>query len=65
MGLGCTLLGHQVRFWAEGETMRWSCERDCGFGGSKAYADATTARRYAEAFDRDDAPTSAGARRCR
>ena len=35
MALGCTVLGHRVRFWNEGETMRWSCERDCGFEGSK------------------------------
>jgi hypothetical protein len=54
VGLGCTVFGHQVRFWAEGETMRWSCERECGVDGSKAYPDAATARRYADALDRHD-----------
>ena len=55
MALGCHVFGHRVRFWAEGETMRWNCERDCGFEGEKAYRSATEARRYASAFDREDA----------
>jgi hypothetical protein len=42
-----------MRFWADGETMRWECER-CGTGGEKAYASAADARRYATAFDRED-----------
>jgi hypothetical protein len=54
MALGCALLGHRVSFWAEGETMHWHCERDCGMGGSKEYADAATARRYALALDRNE-----------
>ena len=54
MALRCKLLGHQVSFWTEGETMHWGCERDCAFGGTKTYADAATARRYAEAFDRNE-----------
>jgi hypothetical protein len=54
MALRCKALGHQVNFWTEGETMRWDCERECGFAGAKTYADAATARRYAEAFDRNE-----------
>jgi hypothetical protein len=34
--------------------MRWECERGCGFAGEKHYADASDARRYAAAFDRED-----------
>lgn len=33
--------------------MRWECER-CGDGGSKRYATAEDAQRYARAFDRSD-----------
>ena len=51
----CRLLGHSFQFTAEGETMRWSCTRGCGAGGSKRYASAADARRYAEAFDGRDA----------
>lgn len=50
----CRLLGHDYRFTAEGETMRWSCVRGCGAGGAKTYATAFDARRYAAAFDRKD-----------
>ena len=50
----CTVLGHRFRFGAEGETMRWECERGCGAGGEKRYATAAEARRYAAAFDRRD-----------
>ncbi len=35
--------------------MRWECERECGFEGSKPYASAAEARRYAAALDREDA----------
>ena len=35
--------------------MRWECERGCGEGGSKRYATAEEAQRYARAFDRRDA----------
>ena len=52
--LGCRLLGHRFRFQADGATMHWSCERGCGAGGSKDYATAAEARRYAAAFDRED-----------
>jgi hypothetical protein len=34
--------------------MHWSCQRDCGAGGSKRYATAAEAERYARAFDRED-----------
>jgi hypothetical protein len=50
----CSLLGHRFRFSAEGETMRWECARGCGAGGSKRYATAAEAQRYARAFDRRD-----------
>jgi hypothetical protein len=52
--LACRVLGHRYRFGAEGETMRWECERGCGAGGSKRYATPEQARRYALAFDRED-----------
>jgi hypothetical protein len=52
--LRCRLLGHRFRFASEGDTLRWSCERGCGAGGSKRYASAADARRYAAAFDRED-----------
>lgn len=42
-----------MRFWADGSTLRWACER-CDEQGAKAYADAAAARRYARAFDRED-----------
>ena len=51
----CRLLGHRFRFTAEGEVMRWECERGCGAGGSKRYGTAADAERYARAFDRRDA----------
>jgi hypothetical protein len=50
----CRLRGHRVRFWADGSTMRWACERECGMGGSKEYEDDRSAQRYAAAFDRED-----------
>ena len=34
--------------------MRWACDR-CGDGGSKRYASAEDAQRYARAFDQRDA----------
>ena len=54
MALRCKVLGHDIRFWAEDETMRWDCERDCGFSGSKEYPDSATASKMATAFDRTD-----------
>jgi hypothetical protein len=50
----CRVLGHRYRFQADGRTMRWTCQRGCGAGGSKTYTTAADARRYASAFDRED-----------
>ena len=52
--LACRVLGHRYRFRAEGERMRWECERGCGAGGSKEYDSAADASRFARAFDRED-----------
>jgi hypothetical protein len=52
--LRCRLLGHRFRFSADGETMRWECQRGCGAGGSKRYQAAEDAQRYARALDRED-----------
>lgn len=52
--LGCRILGHRYRFRAEGPTMVWECERCGTAGGSKTYAGAADAERYARAFDRED-----------
>ena len=52
--LACRLLGHRMRFDADGATMRWSCTRGCGAGGEKVYASPADAERYARAFDRED-----------
>jgi hypothetical protein len=52
--LRCTILGHRFRFTSAGRTMRWSCQRDCGSGGSKGYRTAAEAHRYALALDRED-----------
>jgi hypothetical protein len=51
--LHCRLLGHRVRFVAEGAQLRWYCERGCGAEGTRDYANAEDARRYARALDRD------------
>jgi len=34
--------------------MRWRCARGCGAEGTKTYATAGDAERYARAFDRED-----------
>jgi hypothetical protein len=34
--------------------MYWECQRGCGAAGSKLYASAEDASRYARAFDRED-----------
>jgi hypothetical protein len=53
--LVCKLSGHSPVFRAEGRTMRWACERGCDDGaGSKTYATAEQAGRYAVAFNRRD-----------
>ncbi len=51
----CRVLGHAYRFEAKGATMRWACERCGEDGGSKTYASAADAQRYARALDRRDA----------
>ena len=51
----CRLLGHAYRFTTDGPTMRWACERCGEEGGSKTYATAADAQRYARALDRRDA----------
>ncbi len=55
MPLACRVFGHRPRFWTEGETMRWACDRDCGLEGAKTYATAAEAARYATAFDHEAA----------
>jgi hypothetical protein len=52
--LACRVFGHRYRFHADGATMRWTCERGCGAGGSKEYGEPAEAARYAAAFDRED-----------
>jgi hypothetical protein len=52
--LRCTILGHRFRFWSAGHTMRWTCQRGCGAGGSKRYPTPAQAHRYTVAFDRED-----------
>jgi hypothetical protein len=54
--LACRILGHRFRFRAEGRTMLWECARKCGAGGSKQYATADDARRYALGLERESAP---------
>lgn len=48
------MLGHRYRFYAQGATMFWRCDRGCDAGGQKRYATPAEARRYAAAFDRED-----------
>jgi hypothetical protein len=50
----CRILGHRFRFAADGQTMRWTCQRECGAGGEKRYESAADAARYARVFDRED-----------
>jgi hypothetical protein len=52
--IACRLLGHRYRFAADGATMRWSCARCAAAGGTRTYASAEEAARYARAFDRED-----------
>ena len=52
--IACRVLGHRLRFWAEGEVMRWDCERECGLAGEKRYVSAAEAQRYARALDHRD-----------
>jgi hypothetical protein len=50
----CRVFGHRPRFWAEGSTLRWQCDRDCGDGGSREYASPADAGRIAAALDIED-----------
>ena len=52
--LRCRVAGHRFRFSSDGATMTWACERGCGAAGSKEYASAEDAARYARALDRED-----------
>jgi len=52
--LACRVFGHRPRFSADGATLRWECERDCGARGEKRYPSPEQAQRYARAFDRQD-----------
>ncbi len=52
--LACRVFGHRYRFTAEGTVLTWRCQRSCGAGGTKTYASAAAARRYAATFDRED-----------
>ena len=52
--LACRVFGHRPRFGVDGSTLVWSCARGCGDAGSRRYASAQEAARYARAFDRED-----------
>jgi hypothetical protein len=52
--VACRLFGHRPRFSAEGEVLRWRCERGCGASGERRYDSASQAERYAQALDRED-----------
>jgi hypothetical protein len=52
--LACRVFGHRPRFWDEGSTLRWECDRDCEQGGSREYATEEEARRMATALDVED-----------
>lgn len=52
--LACRILGHRYRFEADGRIMRWTCRRACGARGEKLYPTPADARRYANAFNRED-----------
>jgi hypothetical protein len=51
--LRCRLLGHRLRFAAEGTELRWDCARGCGAAGKRRYERAEDARRYARALSRE------------
>ncbi|MES1248804.1 MAG: hypothetical protein ABUS54_14145 [Actinomycetota bacterium] len=52
--LACRLLGHRYRFTADGPVMSWACDRCGSAGGTKTYASADEAARYARGLDRED-----------
>ncbi len=50
----CSVVGHRPRFWTEGATMVWECER-CGERmGAKEYPSAADAERYARGLNVED-----------
>lgn len=53
--LACRVLGHRLKFAADGPTMTWRCARCAVVAGQKQYDTAAEAQRYAAAFDRRDA----------
>ena len=46
MSLACRVLGHRFRFERDGPSIVWRCERGCGVGGERVYADTAEADRY-------------------
>jgi hypothetical protein len=52
--LACRVLGHQIHFRADAQTLRWSCLRACGERGEKTYETAAEAQRFAAAFNTKD-----------
>lgn len=48
----CSIFGHDMSFTTDGPRMDWTCRRGCNAGGSKLYASAGDATRFAAAFDR-------------
>ena len=55
MSWACRIIGHQPVFHADGQTMRWACERCGRAAGAKEYDSTADARRYATAFNKRDA----------
>jgi hypothetical protein len=53
--LACRVFGHQPTFHTDGRTMRWACERCGQESGTKEYASAAEADRFAAAFNKRDA----------
>lgn len=58
--LGCLLLGCDWVFAAEEEKLVWSCRRCGREGGTRDYASAHEARRYAAALNRGRSRPSTG-----
>jgi hypothetical protein len=60
--LVCQVLGHHLRFHADGVWLRWHCDR-CGRSlGGRRYARAELAERYAGALERQPrVPSGRGA----
>lgn len=54
MTAACRVFGHQPTFSTDDTMMSWECRRCGGERGSKQYASAADAKRYATAFNRRD-----------